>query len=96
MLYLFDPDKLLVNIQGGALEKHEPSEEIKEICTKVEELRKVVEAKQKEIKDAYDKFVKEEVDPKRKEIQAQIMEVNKKNNPELEKLMQQQKPQIVK
>lgn len=90
MLYLFDPERLVLNIQGGALEKHEPSEEIKDICTKVEELRKTVEEKQKEIKEAYDKFVKEEIDPKREEIKAQIMEINKKNNPALEAALKKQ------
>ena len=88
MFYLFDPEKLVLNIQGGALEKHEPSEEIKEICSQVEDLRKLVEKKQAEIKKIYDEFVKEEVDPIRKKLQAQVMEINKKNNPELEKLMQ--------
>lgn len=86
MIVLFDKEKIVINVRAGALEAYTPSDEIKEVTEKSEVLRTKLEAKHKEMSEVYNKFLKEEINPVKLEIQKTVLEINQKNNPELKAL----------
>lgn len=83
MIVLFDSENIYVNIRTGALETYTPTDDIKEVVEKSENLRAKLDSKKKELSDAYDKFLKEEIDPVKEQIKVEIRVINKKNNPNL-------------
>lgn len=94
MLILFDPDKLLVNVQGGALEEYAPNDDVKAIVDEAEVLRKKVEAKQKEIQEIYQAFLKEEIDPAREDLKTKVLELNKRDVPGFRELAEKTKKSV--
>lgn len=91
MIILFDPEKLIVNVQGGALDKYAPSEEVKKIVKKTDKLKKLVKEKQEHFLNSYQEFLKTEVDPIREEIKKQILDINKRDVPGFKELTEQEK-----
>jgi len=92
MLVLFDNDTLQLNVRAGALETYAPDEQVKAVTAKTEELKVKVQAKQTEMAEIYKKFITEEIEPVRVEIRKAVLEINKKNNPNLEQILEAQKP----
>jgi hypothetical protein len=86
MFLIFDPKTLIVNIKAGALEKYEPTPEIIALVEKTEILKAKRDEKLKELQVQFDEFMKTEIDPVSKEIQKEVMDINKKTYPQLEEL----------
>jgi len=82
----FDADQLSLRVVAGALEKYEPTERVKALSAKVDELRKVVKAEQEKHANEYREFLKAKVTPVVEEFRAEVEALNKEAYPELEKL----------
>lgn len=83
MIVLFDSENIYVNIRTGALETYTPTNDIKAVVETSELLRIKLDSKKKELSEAYSKFLKEEIDPIKEQIKAEVRAINKKNHPEL-------------
>jgi len=74
MIIWINEDTLQLEIRVGATEKYIPTEEMLELDSKVEKIKKL-----------YTDFLDEEYNPKVKSILTIIDRINRKNNPELNK-----------
>lgn len=89
MLLVFNTKDISLSTKTGAMEKYEPTDEVKELCEKAEALSKKRKEKLEELQKTFDEFVMKEIKPGIEEISKQVSDINIKNNPELAKLQQQ-------
>jgi len=85
-LLSFDADTLVLRIIAGALEKYEPTEQVKVLSSKIDELRSKVKQEQEKYANEYKEFLKSSVTPLIEELKKEVDHINKENYPELEKL----------
>lgn len=83
MIVLFDSENIYVTIRAGAMESYTPTDDITKVVEQADLLRSKLEDKKKELSEAYNKFLKEEINPAKDIIKSEIKAINKKNNPDL-------------